>query len=83
MSRNATFYVSGDAPLVEIPLRLTSGEPETSVLVVLDGKAANMIALQDDTWRSIRVVLPAEGDVIFETPPDELWEKLAPPTLPG
>ena len=61
LSASATFYASGDAPLVEIPLRLTAGGPETTVLVVLDGKPANMIALHDDAWRSIRVVLPAEG----------------------
>jgi putative transcriptional regulator len=28
------------------------------------------------------IVLPASGDVIFDTPPEELWTKLAPPTLP-
>jgi hypothetical protein len=61
VSGNATFYVSGDAPLVELPLRLTAVGRETTVLIVLDGKPANMIALQDDAWRSIRVVLPAEG----------------------
>ena len=33
--------------------------------------------LNEDSW----VVLPAEGDIIFETPVDQLWERLAPPTL--
>jgi putative transcriptional regulator len=28
------------------------------------------------------IVLPADGKVIFETPALELWQKLAPPTLP-
>ncbi|HZZ82642.1 MAG TPA: YqgE/AlgH family protein [Gemmataceae bacterium] len=34
--------------------------------------------LNEGAW----IVLPAMGDVIFSTPSDELWEKLAPPTLP-
>jgi putative transcriptional regulator len=34
--------------------------------------------MQDDAW----IVLPANGAVIFETPAQELWERLAPPTLP-
>ena len=79
VSANATFYVSGDAPLVEIPLRLTTAGRETTVLIVLDGKPANMIALQDDAWRSTRVVLP-EGphrrfrriDLSVEPPASEL-----------
>lgn len=29
------------------------------------------------------IVLPAQGEVIFTTDPEELWEKLAPPTIPG
>jgi O-antigen ligase len=61
VSSNATFYVSGDAPLVELPLRLTAVGRETTVLILLDGRPANMIALQDAGWRSIRVVLPPEG----------------------
>ena len=34
--------------------------------------------MQQGAW----IVLPAHGDVIFDTPPQNLWEKLAPPTLP-
>jgi putative transcriptional regulator len=34
--------------------------------------------MQDGSW----IVLPATGDVIFDTPAQELWERLAPPTLP-
>ena len=34
--------------------------------------------MQEGSW----IVRPARGDVIFETPAQELWEKLAPPTLP-
>jgi hypothetical protein len=61
LSRNATFYASGDAPLVEIPLRATTPGSEAEVLILLDGKPANMIALQDDGWRAIRIVLPSES----------------------
>ena len=28
------------------------------------------------------IVVPGNGEHLFDTPPDELWEKLAPPTLP-
>jgi putative transcriptional regulator len=31
-----------------------------------------------DAW----IVIPASGELIFETPVHELWERLAPPTLP-
>ncbi|MBI1832999.1 MAG: YqgE/AlgH family protein [Planctomycetes bacterium] len=34
--------------------------------------------MQQDAW----IVLPASGAVIFETPSEELWERLAPPRLP-
>lgn len=34
--------------------------------------------MQQGAW----IVLPATGEIIFETPPQELWEKLAPPTMP-
>jgi putative transcriptional regulator len=34
--------------------------------------------MSDGSW----IVLPATGDVIFDTPVQELWERLAPPTLP-
>ncbi len=34
--------------------------------------------MQQGAW----IVLPASGEIIFETAADELWEKLAPPTLP-
>ena len=34
--------------------------------------------MQQDGW----IVLPASGAVIFGTPAQELWERLAPPTLP-
>lgn len=32
----------------------------------------------EDSW----IVLPATGTVLFDTPVQELWERLAPPTLP-
>ncbi len=34
--------------------------------------------MQQGSW----IVLPATGEIIFETAAEELWEKLAPPTLP-
>ena len=34
--------------------------------------------MQQGAW----IVLPANGEVLFETPVDELWEKLAPPAFP-
>ncbi|MBI2805125.1 MAG: YqgE/AlgH family protein [Planctomycetes bacterium] len=34
--------------------------------------------MQDDAW----IVRTGNGAVIFDTPVQELWEKLAPPTLP-
>src|SRR5262245_6004287 len=34
--------------------------------------------MQQGAW----IVRPANGEVIFETEADDLWEKLAPPTLP-
>lgn len=34
--------------------------------------------MQQDAW----IVLPATGSIIFDTPVQELWERLAPPTLP-
>jgi putative transcriptional regulator len=34
--------------------------------------------MQEGAW----IVLPATGGVIFETPVQDLWESLAPPTLP-
>jgi putative transcriptional regulator len=34
--------------------------------------------MQEDAW----IVLPANGAILFETPVEELWERLAPPTLP-
>jgi hypothetical protein len=58
LSEHATFYVSAGAPLVEIPVRLVDGEVGTSLLVLLDGKPANVFALPDRDWQSIRVVLP-------------------------
>jgi putative transcriptional regulator len=33
--------------------------------------------MEEGSW----VVLPGDGEVIFETPVQELWERLAPPTL--
>jgi len=59
LSGSSTFYAT-DAPLVEIPLRLTDPGVATSVLIVLDGKPANMITLQDSEWVSVRVVLPSD-----------------------
>ncbi len=38
--------------------------------------------LEEEMNQGAWIVLPASGEVIFETPPLELWEKLAPPTLP-
>ncbi len=38
--------------------------------------------LEEEMNQGSWIVLPASGEVIFETPPLELWEKLAPPTLP-
>jgi putative transcriptional regulator len=38
--------------------------------------------LEEEMNQGAWIVLPASGDVIFETPPLELWEKLAPPRLP-
>ena len=34
--------------------------------------------MHEDSW----IVLPGSGEIIFETPVQELWETLAPPTLP-
>jgi putative transcriptional regulator len=34
--------------------------------------------MEEGSW----IVLPGSGDVIFDTPVQELWESLAPPTLP-
>jgi putative transcriptional regulator len=34
--------------------------------------------MQEGAW----IVLPASGEIIFDTPAQELWESLAPPTLP-
>ena len=34
--------------------------------------------MQQDGW----IVLPANGEIIFGTPVQDLWEDLAPPTLP-
>lgn len=34
--------------------------------------------MQEGAW----IVLPANGSILFETPAQDLWEKLAPPTLP-
>lgn len=34
--------------------------------------------MSQDAW----IVLPASGELIFGTPVNELWEKLAPPTMP-
>ncbi len=44
------------------------------------GWASNQLEaeMHQDAW----IVLPASGDVIFDTPVEELWERLAPPTLP-
>lgn len=38
--------------------------------------------LEEEMNQGSWIVLPADGDTIFDTPPLELWEKLAPPTLP-
>ena len=38
--------------------------------------------LEEEMNQGAWIVLPASGEVIFDTPPLELWEKLAPPTLP-
>jgi putative transcriptional regulator len=38
--------------------------------------------LEEEMNQGSWIVLPANGEVIFDTPPLELWEKLAPPTLP-
>jgi putative transcriptional regulator len=38
--------------------------------------------LEEEMNEGAWIVLPASGEVIFDTPPLELWEKLAPPTLP-
>jgi putative transcriptional regulator len=34
--------------------------------------------MSQDAW----IVLPANGELIFGTPVQELWERLAPPTMP-
>lgn len=34
--------------------------------------------MADGAW----IVVPANGDVVFDTPVQDLWERLAPPTLP-
>ncbi len=34
--------------------------------------------MNEDSW----IVLPGSGEIIFETPAHDLWEKLAPPALP-
>ena len=34
--------------------------------------------MQEGAW----IVLPANGSIIFDTPVEDLWSKLAPPTLP-
>jgi putative transcriptional regulator len=34
--------------------------------------------MSQDAW----IVLPASGETIFKTPVQDLWERLAPPTLP-
>ena len=34
--------------------------------------------MQEGAW----IVLPATGEIIFDTPVQDLWERLAPPTLP-
>ena len=38
--------------------------------------------LEEEMNQGSWIVLPANGDVIFDTPPADLWERLAPPTLP-
>ena len=45
----------------------------------LDGGPKQLEAeMLQDAW----IVLPASGAIIFDTPVHELWERLAPPTLP-
>ena len=34
--------------------------------------------MEEGAW----IVLPATGEVLFDTPVQDLWESLAPPTLP-
>jgi len=38
--------------------------------------------LESEMSEGAWIVLPASADHLFDTPPAELWERLAPPTLP-
>lgn len=38
--------------------------------------------LEEEMNQGSWIVRPASGDILFDTPPTELWEKLAPPRLP-
>lgn len=38
--------------------------------------------LESELSQGAWIAVPGTGELIFETPVDELWEKLAPPTLP-
>ena len=38
--------------------------------------------LEGELSEGVWAVVPANGPLLFETPADELWDRLLPPTLP-
>lgn len=57
----ARFFVPASARLVEFPVRALHFDPahrETSVTILLDGRAANHLTLTDAEWRQVRLLIP-------------------------
>jgi hypothetical protein len=61
MSGHASFFVPADAAFIEIPLRAEFESPHdwnVAASVAIDDRPAARIELTDETWHSLRVLLP-------------------------
>lgn len=65
--------------------RVTENEtPPTDRFRIFTGYAGwDAGQLESELNAGAWIVLPGHGDVIFGTPPEELWERLAPTIIPG
>src|ERR1043165_747886 len=67
---------------VQFDLVIESESPEQEKFRVFTGYAGwGPKQLESEMNQGAWIVLPGDGDVLFETPVDELWQRLAPPTL--
>jgi putative transcriptional regulator len=70
----------GDAACLERARAAPDGQLRVRVFTGYAGWAGGQ--LEGEIAAGAWVVVPARGAVLFQTPADELWDRLAPPTLP-